>query len=668
MPATFQVVETAGDVKGFKGHSQRPDGLADGADTESTSCLLPPMLLLRRFTDFARPTQEVPLNSVYLALGLLRSLLKDCDSYNAALRGASRQDGASALKKAQVVELFSGLGVSPSGREIDASGLGELIGVVEAACSERLEQARAQVQAGVVEYTSLAELYLPGARVVGPVGGMGEQCGFEVRSCRFHEHKTLFGTQLSFHLELQYVGSVGDRFAVLCCQDELGSFQGTRSINSLPYRPLCDSDRDVSIHARLEQRGCTYVEAAVGAKMHSYSPGSFLAGGASTARTRRAGIGRPGRIMIDVETALEYGTMIAPGSDYPSLAFSGVAARYPKARRQGRLSKENSKKDQSLQHDTATGMMMMDGMCFFDALPSQLVWCCWPTLLGFSFTAKIFGHVMVDGLGAVPWDKHAWNGLVIPQGRKDLLHAVVINQREVGGVDLIAGKGEGTTFLLYGPPGTGKTLTAEAMAELLERPLYVMSAGELGTSPEVTEQNLSEALELCSKWDAIALIDEADILLEERTSGDIMRNAMLCVALRVLEYHSGVLFLTTNKAQGIDTAVQSRLTLALKYDALDEATRCEVWSNLLQFAGCDPSAFQVPQLGPVVINGRQIKNCIRLALALARQRGVQLSDGLLQSTLAIVSDAQNDLSTPVVGSPLKAVRAMKEASGTDRQP
>lgn len=46
---------------------------------------------------------------------------------------------------------------------------------------------------------------------------------------------------------------------------------------------------------------------------------------------------------------------------------------------------------------------------------------------------------------------------------------------------------EGTIFLLHGPPGVGKTLTAEAIAELLHKPLYVVSMGELGTTPEVQD-------------------------------------------------------------------------------------------------------------------------------------------------------------------------------------
>merc|ERR1712187_284259 len=99
-------------------------------------------------------------------------------------------------------------------------------------------------------------------------------------------------------------------------------------------------------------------------------------------------------------------------------------------------------------------------------------------------------------------------------------------QHEVGSIDVIKGKGEGTTFLLYGSPGTGKTLTAEALAEVLHKPLYVLSAGDLGTSPQDLELALTTALQLCARWDCICLIDEADIFLEQRRNVDVVRNAL----------------------------------------------------------------------------------------------------------------------------------------------
>jgi len=88
---------------------------------------------------------------------------------------------------------------------------------------------------------------------------------------------------------------------------------------------------------------------------------------------------------------------------------------------------------------------------------------------------------------------------------------------------------------LHGPPGTGKTLTAEAIAELLKRPLYSVSVGELGTTVEKLEEKLREILEVAHLWNAVILLDEADIFLEKRSDNDIHRNAMVGIFLRLLE-------------------------------------------------------------------------------------------------------------------------------------
>jgi SpoVK/Ycf46/Vps4 family AAA+-type ATPase len=96
--------------------------------------------------------------------------------------------------------------------------------------------------------------------------------------------------------------------------------------------------------------------------------------------------------------------------------------------------------------------------------------------------------------------------------------------------------------------GCGKTLTAEAIAELLEKPLYIVTAGDLGISASDVEKNLGSVLELCQTWDALVLIDEADVFLEARSSTEIERNALVCLMLRLLEYYSGCLFLSSNRS------------------------------------------------------------------------------------------------------------------------
>jgi AAA+ superfamily predicted ATPase len=145
--------------------------------------------------------------------------------------------------------------------------------------------------------------------------------------------------------------------------------------------------------------------------------------------------------------------------------------------------------------------------------------------------------------------------------------------------------------------------------------------GELGTTAEDMERRLADVLELCSDWNAITILDEADVFLEQRRTSDLIRNSMVCVMLRLLEYHPGILFLTTNRVRTLDPAVESRITLALRYENLNPEARAQIWGNLLKRISLQVKTDVQPMmLGRHELNGRQIKSAIRLACAIARER------------------------------------------------
>lgn len=245
-------------------------------------------------------------------------------------------------------------------------------------------------------------------------------------------------------------------------------------------------------------------------------------------------------------------------------------------------------------------------------------WLCPPFVYGFSFKSKIWGEFNISGLSEIKWNEGAFNTLVLDPDRKHVLKELVSNPSS-GFNDIISGKGGGSTFLLHGAPGTGKTLTAEAVSELLHRPLYMVSSGELGTEPERLENNLRNIFELARIWNAVVLIDEADVYLEQRNSRDLLRNAMVGVFLRLLEYHQGVVFLTTNRVGNFDEAVFSRVSLSFQYPKFTMETREIVWRNLLDAAnirGIDCARLAVHDL-----NGRQIKNILNMALTLSKSNG-----------------------------------------------
>lgn len=196
-----------------------------------------------------------------------------------------------------------------------------------------------------------------------------------------------------------------------------------------------------------------------------------------------------------------------------------------------------------------------------------------------------------------------------------------------------------------GPPGTGKTLTAEAIADLLKKPLYSVTVGELGTAPEILEAKLRQILELAHMWDAVLLIDEADIFLERRSNSELQRNALVGIFLRLLEYHQGVLFLTSNRVKCFDDAFHSRVSIALRYEVLDKEARRQVFVNLLEAAGVDIDTIDTNKIAQHELNGRQIKSTIRLAQTLAYSEGVPIRLEHLERTVAIAAQFQDDLAS-----------------------
>jgi len=99
------------------------------------------------------------------------------------------------------------------------------------------------------------------------------------------------------------------------------------------------------------------------------------------------------------------------------------------------------------------------------------LWTTWPFVYGFSLSAKKWGEMCVAWMEPVKYDEDAFDKLVLPTDKKELIKALV-EHRNQSFSDIISGKGGGCIFLLHGSPGVGKTLTAESIAELLHRPLY----------------------------------------------------------------------------------------------------------------------------------------------------------------------------------------------------
>ena len=275
---------------------------------------------------------------------------------------------------------------------------------------------------------------------------------------------------------------------------------------------------------------------------------------------------------------------------------------------------------------------------------------CPPRVLGYALGLRICAQFRLQSLpvdSTEPTERQHFfeNQLQLSDEYKELLMAFVNNHESSQGIrrsqaagangsvpdslDVIEGKGNGLAILLHGPPGVGKTLTAETIALATGRPLLVVSVAEIGTTASKAEARLNLILANAARWRAVLLVDEADVFLEERSiqsANSSNRNALVSVLLRCLEYYEGIIILTTNRITSFDVAVQSRMHLAIQYKDLTEEQKFAIFKNFL--AKVPDSKIHGPRKDLYVqveglcrrniLNGRQIRNIVSAALALAK--------------------------------------------------
>lgn len=103
------------------------------------------------------------------------------------------------------------------------------------------------------------------------------------------------------------------------------------------------------------------------------------------------------------------------------------------------------------------------------------------------------------------------------------------------------------------------------------------------------------------------LLDEADVFMRTR-SLDHASNTHITMFLRMLEYYRGIMFLTTNRVNDFDPAMQSRIHLAIKYSPLNMETRRSLWTCFLERdVQSTVNNKELNKLAEKRLNGRQVK-------------------------------------------------------------
>jgi len=167
----------------------------------------------------------------------------------------------------------------------------------------------------------------------------------------------------------------------------------------------------------------------------------------------------------------------------------------------------------------------------------QLIAC---RVFAYVFQERKFSQLDIMWVTDSSGSRDALDSLRISQKMKDTIQKSVRGhllqkaaERQVGEArmtqDIIKGKGTGLFILLYGAPGVGKTATAEAIAQTNGKPLFKITCGDLGLTPEQVESKLQGIFRLAGLWDCILLMDEVDTFFSQRSKGDgaMTKNALV---------------------------------------------------------------------------------------------------------------------------------------------
>ncbi|TLD37248.1 Mitochondrial chaperone [Venturia nashicola] len=473
---------------------------------------------------------------------------------------------------------------------------------------------------GVVTFSSMWMIFQPGSGVISEY--KGPLSAFELVDAEYIE--TQCGRFLS--LSADCVEWDGSSFGRCTESIKIPSFSGTKKITSLDAFPLHFFENKEKLKVTLIDRGKRFEELA-GHHYKSYNGHAITWDHEGNEKT----IHTTGRIIVDTESFNR---------------FSPYYARNVESFNQGDIEKLLAHKEANETRKESNGFQSADEPILLKGdkeeqvqLTPYLRMLCRSRVRGYSLKTKKWLDFFVSLVTEIEWNNHAFENLVLPDQQKETVLAFSESQllNSAAFDDVISGKGRGVIMLLSGPPGVGKTLTAEVVSEYMHCPLHSLTSGELGSNVYEIEQTLSRTLELVARWNAVLLIDECDVFLEARAKHDLARNQIVSIFLRTLEYYEGLMFMTTNRADNIDAAFQSRIHVSLQYPDLTDVSRRSIWANFLNGSehANELSQQDLDELCTVQLNGRQIKNVLKTAQLLALRKKKNLDRAFVETVLSI---------------------------------
>ncbi|CAN9125577.1 unnamed protein product [Alternaria alternata] len=628
------------DKKGrFQWQEEIPEDIGDPVENDETAKWA---LLVRNVKVYGDPRRVLSIHSVVVQSPLLKKLLAGVlKNYPGVTVGLNRLEFQGKFEPlihrwAELQDAIAKLGDDTEDKRTTKAHAELLQEILTKEFKTMIDTSQDMKSKKVMTYEHLWTLFQPGATV------FARQDGQETAMTLV---ETKYGVDCNgvpcFWLTCKYVDWDGAKFGSNKINLSISVYTGTRAITSLRVYPIEFHPEGEAIRARLIERGAK-AETLAGPNYRAYQGVAWRQGQFGNKDKYNV----KGRIVIDT---------------YGWNRFNPAQAIYVTPLNQkdptpppppGQYDEGEEEECQEFEDEDDSGMPIdgafadEDDAAKHPPLTTEQKLICSPLLRGYSLKNKLWLNFFVNCVKDIEWQTDAFDRLVLPKNQKELILGFTESQRKFRDTfdDVIEGKGKGMIILLCGPPGVGKTLTSESVAEEMKVPLYMMSAGDLGFDPRKVEGKLQDILEMCSRWNAVLLLDEADVFLEQRSLHELERNKLVSIFLRVLEYYEGTMFLTTNRVQTFDPAFQSRIHISLDYPGLTIDSRKTVWKNFLDSSSQEHTIdkAQLVELARMDLNGRQIKNILKIARLLASRKEEKLSREHITVTMDVTQHLHNE--------------------------
>jgi SpoVK/Ycf46/Vps4 family AAA+-type ATPase len=186
------------------------------------------------------------------------------------------------------------------------------------------------------------------------------------------------------------------------------------------------------------------------------------------------------------------------------------------------------------------------------------------------------------------------NDLILPESEKKLLQNIIsymTNYYKISDKPILFGSGRrgmNAVCLFSGPSGTGKTMAAQVIANSLDLELFRLDLSSVMSKwVGETEKHVRKLFDAAENGGVCLLIDECDTLLHKRSSGELhdsverYGNNQISYLLQKIEEFHGLIILTSNMKDAIDSAFTRRILVHAPFRFPTMSERKQIWERHL---------------------------------------------------------------------------------------